>query len=229
MMDLYGRIGWGGLQSHGPKDGSVRAAELVGKGFFFGRDKFVAGGEDGEAGMAGDFELGGSNRSSESEVGGGEDGSGAEEFLASETIGALAVDEDAGGGAEVRGDGDVGFGEGEFFHWNDGVAIGRHQCAGHDLPAVAGLEGFGCRGAGGVKSLHGERAEGEFVGAAGDAIHGDAVVGRKVAVGGEGLAQGATEGVFERDDFAGKRGKGFGDELVGLGRGDEWIHAAIEA
>ena len=50
----------------------------------------------------------------------------------------------------------MGLGEGEFFHRNDGVAVGGEDGTGHDLPAVGGFEFVGNGGAGGVKPLNRE-------------------------------------------------------------------------
>ena len=66
------------------------------EGCLVGGDEFVAGGEDGDARLAGDGELGGADGGGETEVGGVEDGAGAEEWGACGTVGGLAVDELAG-------------------------------------------------------------------------------------------------------------------------------------
>ena len=50
------------------------------------------------------------------------------------------MDELAGVRAGRGGEGGVGFGEGDFFYGDDGVAVGGEDCTGHDLPTVAGLE-----------------------------------------------------------------------------------------
>ena len=87
--------------------------------------------------------MGGADGGGETEVGGVEDGAGVEEWGSCGTVGGLAVDELAGVGFGRSGEGGVGLGEGEFFHGDDGVAVGGEDGAGHDLPAVGGFEFVG--------------------------------------------------------------------------------------
>ena len=61
-------------------------------------------------------------------------------------------------GLKIGCEGGVGGGESEFFYWDEGVAIGRHDGSGHDLPTVGGFEFFENRVAGWVKALDGKGA-----------------------------------------------------------------------
>ena len=112
-------------------------------------------------------------------------------------------------------------GDFDFFVGHDGVAIRRQGGPGHDLPAMTGLEGFGIRSAGGMKSLDGEGSAIEVGEAKGDAIHGDPVEGRERAVGVEIFAEDAAKGIFQSDGFRFQK-SGVGEhQLFGFGRRDQ--------
>lgn len=197
-FEVVGQVGEGDLGGAPGFDGgfegeAIGAPELMGERGVLGREEFVAGGEDGDAGEAGDGEGGGSDGGGKAELERAEEGAGGEEEVALGGVTALAVDEFSG--LDFAVDLGVGVGEGEFLVGDDGIAVRREDGTGHDLPAGAGGEWSGGGGAGGVESVEGEIF---FTGVPeGDAVHGDAIEGREGAVGVEGFAEDAVEGFGE--------------------------------
>jgi len=209
----------------GAEGGIVGAANLVGGRNLFGRNEFVAGGEDGDAGLADDGEGGGPDGGGDGGDAGGDHGAGGDKFGTLREVAAEGVDVGAGGG--------WGFGENgvtavafDLFVRDDGVAIIGEAGPGHDLPTGVIGEWFGGGVAGGVEAMDSDPGigDGGVRGTEADAIHHDTIVGREGAVGGEGGGEDALIGEFERDIFGGEDGQVGEDEMLGFCGGDQGIH-----
>ncbi len=192
----------------------VGVADLFEGGGGFDGDDFVAGGEDGDAGLAVDVDLSAADGSEKGDVVETEAGAAVEDDVAGFGVA-------AGGGpvfaaAGLAGGGHEAVGERGVFDHDDGIGTGGHGGTGHDFDALAGadLAGEACAGADFADDLEGA---GEVGSADGVAIADAAGGGGIVAVGGEVGGEDAVGGVEEGDGF------GFGEGADPFGDGGEGL------
>ncbi len=127
-----------GLADLGGDGVRVGVADLFEGGGGVDGDDFVAGGEDGDAGLAMDVDLGLADGGEEGDMVEAEAGAALEDDAAG--LGVTAGGGPVFAGAGLAGGGHLAVGEGRVFDHDDSVGTEGHGGTGHDLDALAGAD-----------------------------------------------------------------------------------------
>ena len=203
----------------------IRASHLPGLDRLAGLDQFVAGGDHQDARLGANVGARQAGRGEHREF------RRPEARAAGQQQVALAAVEAAGVDVAERLDGVVGLdlrpavGDREAFDGDHAVAARRQHRAGHHLEARLGRQGLRA-GAGGLRAGD---AEASLAGAPrlagdGDAVHGDAVERRLVALGPHRLRQHGARERRQRARLDRQRRDALPDQCLGFGRGGQGLH-----